>query len=98
MLTNVFKDVPVDEGTKIIQEHEIRIGHLSALIQQWVWEGIVAESVIFHAKEVFDLSDEELFEMVKVNYTVGADQRYTVKRAADGYTFVNFNFKDLILE
>ena len=87
-----FPNVPVEEDTRILHQKEIEIENIPVLIQKWAWEGIVAESVIFHNKEVVKFSDEELFQKIADNYDVGPDKRYTVKRNDDGYAFVNFNF------
>lgn len=88
-----FPNVPTDEDTKIVRQKETEIDNIPAMIQKWVWDGIVAESVIFHDKDVSSTSDDELFQKIIENYTVGPDRRHTVTRDADGYTFVNFNFE-----
>ncbi len=88
-----FADVPVDEDTKIIQRKETEIDNLPVLIQKWTFDGIVAESAIFHDKDVCGINDEDLFQKIVNNYTVGPDLRHTITRDFDGYTFVNFNFE-----
>ena len=89
-----FDAVPVEPETRIICKHEVVMqGGLPALMERWVWDGIVAESVIFHADDVADMDDDELFNFVKASCIVGDDERHTVKRSLSGYTFVNYNFK-----
>lgn len=88
-----LKDVPDDPDTTIINQQEVVVNNLPALHQQWSWEGIVAESVIFHADDVEHLEDAALFEMVRIHCNIDPDKRYTIKRSSSGYTFVNFNFE-----
>ena len=93
---NDFKSVPVELDTKITREQEIHIVNVQALHQEWSWDGIAAESIIFHADDVKHFCDEELFEKVK-EYSIQKhatmyNESYTVKRDSSGFTFVNFNF------
>jgi hypothetical protein len=87
-----FPNVPVEEDTRLLRQKEIEIENIPVLIQKWAWEGIVAESAIFHSKDVSEIADADLFQKIVDNYQVGHDQRHTIKRNEDGYTFVNFNF------
>ncbi len=89
-----FDNVPVEPDTRIINEHEVVIDGLPVLIQQWAWDGFVAESIIFDNDDVADLDDVGLFEFVKSNYQIGDDERHTITRSQSGYTFVNVNFTD----
>jgi len=91
-----FKSIPVESDTKIISEQEIQVANLPALHQNWSWDGIAAESIIFHTEDVKDCSDEELFEKVKCyciqKNTIAFNEQYTIKRDSPGFTFVNYNF------
>jgi hypothetical protein len=87
-----FPNVPVEEDTKIRSRKEIVIDNLPVLIERWSWDGIVAESAIFHDEAVSEINDADLFQKIIDSYDVGDDKRHTVKRGCDGYTFVNFNF------
>ncbi len=89
-----FNNIPEDPDTRILKEDEIKIDTIAAFHQHWGWEGIVAESIIFHEEGVADFSDEELFEKIKANCTIHKDSRFTIKRNTSGYTFINFNFQD----
>ena len=88
---NDIKNVPVEPDTRIIQQKEIKVGAIPSLYQHWSWEGIIAESIIFHDKDVQSLSDEELFQMI--SFHADPDGQYTVSRSCSGYTFINFNFR-----
>jgi hypothetical protein len=87
-----FSDVPEDPDTTILAQAEVEIGDLPALYQSWSWEGILAESVIFHSGDVAGVSDEALLQMVQDSYTILED-KFTIKRGSEGYVFVNFNFR-----
>ena len=87
-----FADVPVDDDTKIIRQHETEIDNIEVLIQKWVWDGLVAESAIFLDEDVDHINDEELYQKIVDKYAVGHDRRHTITRDSNGYTFVNFNF------
>ena len=87
---NNFKSVPVDSDTKITSAQEVRIVNLAALHQHWSWEQITAESIIFHAEDVKDLTDDKLFQKVtdfyKQAYLVDSQtthQKKTTKKDID---------------
>lgn len=88
-----FKKVPVEEDTKIKRSHVTQVGGLEALHQKWVWEGIIAESLIFLASDVKELSDNVLLEIVGESGIMKNDSKSTITRNSSGYTFVNFNFE-----
>ena len=88
-----FSDVPEDPDTTILTQAEVEIGDLPALYQLWSWEGILAESVIFHSGDVAGVSDEALLQMVQNSYTMTPEDKSTIKRGTEGYVFVNFNFR-----
>jgi hypothetical protein len=85
-----FLDVPVEDDTRLMNVTSIKIEGIEGRYESWVWEGIVAESLIFHTEAVEQLSDVELESLVD-RYMVIKDHRKTVKRL-ENYTFVNFNF------
>ncbi len=86
-----FENVPVEPDTKIIHQKEIEINNIPSLYQQWSWDGLIAESIIFHDQDVEDLSDDDLFELVSDH--ADPDGKFTVSRSSSGYTFINFNFR-----
>jgi hypothetical protein len=42
-----FKNVPVESGTVVGFEKEVKLGDYDALYQGWTWDGIYGESTIF---------------------------------------------------
>ena len=87
-----FKDVPSDEGIKVLFESPMKFGNKDILYQKWAMEGIVAESIVFLTDDVNHLEDEEFEEYVKSSDIVNLDSSVTMSRK-DQYSFINFNFK-----
>ncbi len=88
-----FANVPVDENTKIKKSNVIKINDLDALHQEWIWDGIVAESLVFIEKDVGGLSDDELVNLARKNNLLIEDSQATVVRNSSGFAFVNMNFE-----
>ena len=92
-MTDKFKNVPVEEDTKILFRNEAKFGKYEVLYEMWSWEGISAESIIFESDDISDLTDEELEQEVRKSPLVKNDSAVTIKRLDAGFTFVNFNFE-----
>jgi hypothetical protein len=86
-----FKNIPVEEGTKILFSSPMKWGELDIVYQKWSWEGIRAESIIFLSEDVKDMDDETLDADLRSSPIVNEDSQMTIKRG-DEFTFVNFNF------
>ena len=91
-IEGTFSTVPVEADTRILGEGETRIRHYDALHQEWFWEGIRAQSLIFVAKDVASLDDVELEALARESSLVRDDSQVTIKRDSGGFTFINFNF------
>jgi len=87
-----FEQVPVDEGTTIIYQHEARLGDYDVLHQMWSWDGVTAESIIFDSADVSALKDDELEREVRKSPVLKQDSSITLTRT-EAFTFVNFNFE-----
>jgi hypothetical protein len=87
---SAFTDVPVEKDTRLINVTNVLFEGIEARYEAWVWEGILAETLIFHSDTVAHMSDEELESFVERNMLI-KDHRKTVKRQ-EKYTFINFNF------
>jgi len=86
-----FKNIPLDEGTKITFSSPMKWGDLDIVYQKWSWDGITAESIIFLNEEVKAMDDEALEADMRDGPIVREDSQVTIKRG-DEFTFVNFNF------
>ena len=88
---NVFDNVPMDEGTRILFSEKISIGIFVVLFQKWSWDGMEGESIIYSDKDAKKLADEELFALTRLSFLVDKGSQMTIRRCMNGYTFVNFN-------
>ena len=88
-----FEQVSVEEGTKILYQHEAWLSGYDVLHQMWCWDGVMAESIIFDSNDVSELSDSELENLVRQSPVVNSDSSLTLTRIASEFTFVNFNFE-----
>ena len=60
----------------------------------WVWDGITAESFIYLSADIATLTDDEVKTLSKSSPMIKENSELTMSRNAEGYTFVNFNFKN----
>jgi len=89
-----FIDVPKEKDTRIIKQKEVIINGISALNQHWSWDGILADSLIFHSDDVAHLIDDESLRSFINEYAdIKIMGSATFKRNSSGFCFVNFNFK-----
>lgn len=87
-----FKDLPVDADTTILANVEAKIDTYDVIYQKWRWDGILAESIIFHNDDVATLTEEQIKkEVILCPGLVTEGSQLTFKRG-DTFTFVNFNF------
>jgi hypothetical protein len=94
IMTDKFKEVPIEEGTKIIFRNEAKLGEYDILYEMWRWDGITAESVIFMSEDVVNVTDNDLKSEIRMSPLLkDKDSQITLKRSSSGFTFVNFNFK-----
>jgi len=87
-----FKNVPIDNDTKILFESIMKFGGEDILYQKWRFDGIVGESIIFMTKDVGNMSDKELIEYAATSDIVTNKSSITISSNNGTYTFVNFNF------
>jgi hypothetical protein len=91
-MSTKFKNVPVEEDTKIIASIEASLGKFNVLYQKWNWEGVTAESVIFDPHDILGLTDDELLNEVRSSPLLKAESKITISHSASSFVFVNFNF------
>lgn len=87
-----FKNIPVDEGTRIIATKGEKIGEYDVVYQKWFWDGVKAESIIFYNEDVKSLTKEDILKLVH-SATFVSFVSSTTYSQGDTYTFINFNFK-----
>ncbi len=88
-----FKNVPIEEDTKLLFSNEFKFDGRDVLYQMWSWDGIQGESLIFLTEDVKDLTEDQIKEMVKESPLVKKKDSITYSQGDSGYTFLNFNFE-----
>ncbi|WP_201352056.1 hypothetical protein [Hydrogenimonas urashimensis] len=82
-LSEKFRDLRSDTGTKLLSRREIEVGSLRCVYEEWVWEEIVVRTCIFAREDVEGMSDDALRRVLGLG---GTDA--SVKRDEE-YVFVN---------
>lgn len=85
-----FFDVPSDPNTKIINQKVIAYGDITALLEEWVWDGISGKSLIFFLDDI-DKADPKYF-IEKFLDKVLIEDKFTVS-SNEAFYFINFDFK-----
>jgi hypothetical protein len=60
-----FDNVPTEEDTAITLSLESKFGEYDVLYQQWIWDGIQANSLIFDNDDIKDNELDLLIEEVR---------------------------------
>ena len=94
MMSDKFDAVPIEVDTQILFQLNAKLDDYDVLYQMWVWDGITAESFIFLSTDIATLTDDEVKALSKSSPMIKEDSELTMSRNAEGYTFVNFNFKN----
>jgi hypothetical protein len=88
-----FKDVPVEEDTRVLRREVVTVGGREVLHEIWTWDGVRGETIVFVSKEVGGLRDTELEAIVRQSNMVELGSQITIKRSDSGFTFASFNFR-----
>ena len=96
-----FKDVPLEDDTRLLITADLMVGKYKTLFQYWYWDGFFGKSLIFCEADVETLTDAELKDVLaKAEGNtlleaegVIAEEDMTVSRRCNGYAFVNFGFE-----
>ena len=63
IISEKFKNISVEDDTKILSRKEVNLGDYDVIHEVWVWEGIHAESYIFFSVDINDLNEEEILKL-----------------------------------
>ncbi len=85
-ISEKFKNIPVDEDTRIISREQIKIGDYDVIHEKWFWDGIYADSYVFFNEDIKDLSEEDVLTLTYQK------KPFATYKKLDTYTFVNFDF------
>jgi len=80
-----FDTIPVEKDTRIISREQVKVGPYDAVLENWVWEGIIAKSYIFYNDNIEGVSQKELLALAGK-----PDATYS---RGETYTLVNFDFE-----
>jgi hypothetical protein len=87
-----FDNVPTEEDTAITLSLESKFGEYDVLYQQWIWDGIQANSLIFDNDDIADIELQSLIEEVRESDLVVNNNQEMTTRVLAHFTFINFNF------
>lgn len=87
-----FDQVPADPETEVRKKREVEVDGYPALHQQWDWQGISGESLIFADPDVDGLSNTALKKLVASSPFVQGKGPVMLNRTSEGYIVVNFNY------
>src|SRR6056297_879123 len=84
--------IPLDPDTKIRSTKPIELAGLFGAHQVWSFDGVVAESLIFHTEDLRQMTDSELKSLAIESGLCEPTSQFSLGKNASGYTFINFNF------
>lgn len=87
-----FDKLPADPETEVRKKREVEVDGYPALHQQWDWQGISGESLIFADEDVAALSHAQLKKRVQSSRFVQGEGPVMLNHAGEGYIVVNFNY------
>ena len=90
---NRFAHVPQDPDTTITSQTEIQVSDFHALHQEWNWDWVRAESLVFVTTDIAPLSLGDLKDILKKEELIKLNHQITTSQSESGYTFINFNFR-----
>ena len=73
-MSDKFKNVPLDDDTRVLFEEITKLGGYEIMHQMWSWDGIKGESIIFTDADIKDLSEEEIKEKVRSSPMLAGSQ------------------------
>lgn len=89
-----FEAVPIDADTQILLQLNAKLDDYDVLYQMWILDGITAESFIYFSADIATLTDDEVKTLSKSSPIIKEESEITMTSYAEGYTLVNFNFKE----
>lgn len=84
-----FENLETDSDTEILWREVTTVGNYDVMVENWKWEGLKGNSLIFVSEDVKHLSEAELKNIAK-EFINGYD-KITLTRG-DDFTFMNYNF------
>jgi len=86
-----FKNVGMDEDTKLKEEKIIKYKDIDVLYQKWVWEAIIGNSLIFVRDDIKNLDINNIVNEMDI---IKNKKDITTATSKTGeYLFINFDFE-----
>jgi len=74
-----FKTLRLEKDTRLLKPRQYRtIGGYPAAVEEWSWEGTHGNSIVFLTSDVGELTDQALIDLLALEVSGGATQRYLV--------------------
>jgi hypothetical protein len=86
-----FDDLTIDLDTKLLSRHIIDINGIPCAHENWIWDGIFGESLIFYKDDLKDLTEDGIFDFISIGKEVKKEGS-TIK-VGDKFVYFNFNFE-----
>ena len=87
-----FSNVPTESDTKITLNIETMFGEYDVLYQQWTWDGIQGNSLIFDNNDISGTALDMLIDEVRKSPLVQDATKEITSKVGEKFTFINFNF------
>ena len=84
-----FGNLKTEADTILLLREPTIFQGFDVMMELWIYERIQAQSVIFYKKDVENLTDEDLKNIIIDHYET---ESVTLSRADSDYVFLNFNF------
>lgn len=88
----LFEKRGIDEGTRILATTYLNQDGYDLLVEQWLWDGITAKSLIFISDQVRGQNDLEVENLARRILQLTDEKSVTLERKAE-FTFFNFDFE-----
>jgi hypothetical protein len=88
-----FDNVPTEADTAITLSLESKFGEYDVLYQQWIWDGIQANSLIFDNDDIADVELQSLIEEVRNSPLVNHTSKELTTKLSEQFTLISFNFE-----
>lgn len=86
-----FSDIPIEKDTKLFSRNLIELNGIPCAHENWEWDGVWAESLIFYKEDLKDLNEDGIFDFVSTHKKITrSDSTIMIK---DKFIFVNYNFE-----
>ena len=90
-MSGKFDQVPVDPETEVRKSRRVEVDGYPALHQQWNWQGISGESLIFADNDIAELSNTALKQRVQGSDLARGKGPVMLQRPGTGFALVHFN-------